>query len=62
MVDRFGTKNVQYAKADEGHYTVTASVEISDLFYGWLLGFGRKMKLVWPENEVEKFKAYVERI
>lgn len=62
VVDRFGTKNVQYAKADEGHYTVTASVEISDQFYGWLLGFGRKMKLVWPEDEVEKFKAYVERI
>ena len=62
VVDRFGTSNVQYSKEDEGHYRVSAEIEISEQFYGWLLGFGRRMKLIYPEDEVEKFKAYVDKI
>lgn len=61
-VERFGTKDVQYSKVDDKHFKVTANVEISDQFYGWLLGFGKRAILTWPDDEVEKFKAYVEKI
>ena len=62
VVDRFGTRYVQYAKVDEDHFGVTAKIEVSDQFYGWLLGFGDNAKLVYPEAAGEKFKTYLDRI
>lgn len=62
VVDRFGTKYVQYAKEDEEHFTVTAKIEISDQFYGWLLGFGDNAKLIYPDDLIEKFQAYLDKI
>lgn len=62
MIERFGTKYVSYDKVDERHYTVEAEVEISDQFYGWLLGFGKKAKMVRPAEEVELFTAYIDKI
>lgn len=61
-VERFGTKDVQYSKVDDRHFKITANVEISDQFYGWLLGFGKRAKLTWPDDEVEKFKAYIDKV
>lgn len=51
-----------YTKLDEDHFTVEATVEVSDQFYGWLLGFGRRVKLLEPEPVVEGFKAYLDKI
>ena len=62
VVDRFGTKDVQYAKVDDTHFSVTAKVEISDQFFGWILGFGKKAKLLYPEDVKEDFKAYMDKI
>lgn len=64
MIDRFGKDRATaiYAKVDDRHCTVTTSVEISDQFFGWLLGFGKKVKLLSPDDVVEKFKAYIDKI
>jgi len=62
MIERFGTKNAWYGKPDDRHFTVETEVEISDQFYGWLLGFGKRVRLVRPAEEVEKFKEYVDKI
>ena len=62
VVDRFGTKDVQYAKVDEKHFSVTAKVEISDQFFGWILGFGKKAKLLYPDAVIDQFKAYMDKI
>lgn len=62
VVDRFGTKDVQYAKVDERHFGVTAKVEISDQFFGWLLGFGKKAKLLYPDDVIDQFRAYMDKI
>ena len=61
-VERFGTKDAIYAKVDDRHFSVTAQVEISDQFYGWLLGFGKRVKLTYPEDAVEGFKAYLDKV
>lgn len=61
-VERFGTKDAIYAKVDDRHFSVTAQVEISDLFYGWLLGFGKRVKLMYPDEAVEGFKAYLDKV
>ena len=64
MVERFGNdkRNAFYSKVDEKYFRVTAKVNISDQFFGWLLGFGRRVKLIEPDDVVEKFAAYIKKI
>lgn len=64
VVDRFGNdkSTVFYARHDDDHFTVTTQVEISDQFYGWVLGFGKKAKILGSEAVVEEFKAYIAKI
>ena len=61
MVERFG-KDASFVKIDDSHFIVSARVEISDQFFGWLLGFGKKVKLLAPDDVVEKFKTYLDKI
>ena len=60
-IERFGAAAV-YSKADDKHFTVEADVEISDQFFGWLLGFGNRVKLLKPQPLVEAFAAYIDKI
>ena len=62
VVDRFGTKDVQYSKVDDSHFCVSAKVEISDQFFGWLLGFGKKAKLIYPEEVLNSFRGFMDKI
>ena len=60
VIDRFGTKDVQYAKVDDTYFGVTTKVEISEQFFGWLLGFGNKAKIVYPDSLMEQFRGYLD--
>ena len=64
VVDRFGNdkSSVQYAKVDDTHFSVTTQVEISDQFFGWVLGFGKKAKILEPVSVVDKFAAYLDKV
>lgn len=63
VVERFGTESgVSYTKTDDSHFTVSALVEISDQFFGWLLGFGRRAKLVGDDETVKEFAAYLDKV
>jgi len=62
VVDRFGTKDVKYTKVDDTHFSISAKVEISDQFFGWLLGFGRKAMLLSPDDVLDAFKAYIDKV
>ena len=62
VVDRFGTKDVQYSRVDDSHFCVSAKVEISDQFFGWLLGFGKKAKLIYPEEVLNSFREFMDKI
>lgn len=48
-VDRFGT-DALYLKSDDNHFEVHAKVEVSEQFFGWLLGFGKKVKIISPDD------------
>ncbi len=61
-IDQFGTKDVRYKKIDEGHFTMTATIDISDQFFGWLLRFGRRVKILSPDPVVEQFATYLDKI
>ena len=61
-IERFGTKDVIYSKVDDTHFSVTAQVEISNQFFGWILGFGNKVKLLAPNDVADQFRAYLDKI
>lgn len=64
VVDRFGNEksNVSYEKLDDGHFVVTTQVEISDQFFGWILGFGKRAKIMAPPAVVNQFAAYLDKV
>lgn len=62
VIERFGTKNVQYGIVDDRHFYVRADVELSDQFFGWLCGFKNKVKILEPQSVKEKFSAFIEKI
>ena len=64
VIDRFGTDNrvVQYVKDGDRHFIMTAKLAVSDQFFGWLLGFGRRAKLIGGETVLEQFKAYLAKV
>ena len=57
-----GNNAATTAATKDGYYVVTANVEISDQFFGWVLGFGRKAKLIGSDEAVEQFKAYLDKV
>lgn len=62
FVDRFGTRDVIYAKDDDKHFTAIIHVSVSPQFYGWLCGFGNKAKILFPPSAAEEFKQYLDKM
>ena len=58
VVDRFGTKDARYAVVDSSHFMVVTDVEVSDQFFSWLCGFGKKVKVETPDVA----EAYAEHL
>ena len=62
-IERFGTgKDVFYRPDDERHFVVTADVEISDQFFAWVCGFGKRAKIIGPEDAVERMRKFLSNI
>ena len=62
-VERFGRgKDTFYTQEDDKHFIVTTDVEISEQFFAWVCGFGKKAKIIGHEDVVEEFKAYLDKI
>ena len=62
VIDRFGTNGVHYSKLDDTHFTVTVPIEVSDQFFSWVCGFGRRAKITAPPQVVDKFTEYLDKI
>ena len=61
-IERFGRENVSYSKIDNHHFILSADVEISDQFFGWLCGFGTKVQILSPSNVKQEFFTYLDKI
>jgi predicted DNA-binding transcriptional regulator YafY len=48
VIDRFGT-DVSLVPLDEEHFSVTVSVAVNVQFFGWLCGFGDKVRILSPD-------------
>ncbi len=62
VVERFGKTDTSYCKIDDRHFTVLTKVDISNPFFGWLSSFGKRAKLIAPQNVVDDYKAYLDKI
>lgn len=60
VIDRFG-KNVMIVP-DQNTFTVTVTVRISPQFFGWLCGFGDKVKILSPKTVKDEFLTTVASI
>ena len=58
VVDQFGIAGVKYDK----HFTVQAEVEISDMFYAWIAGFGRRAKIIEPPHVVDGMHDFAKKV
>ena len=59
--DRFG-EYASYFRDDAKHFTVTVTVEISPMFFGWLCGFGKKAMLLSPSPVIEEFTQHLAKM
>lgn len=60
-LDRFGTKGVIYEKADSSHFYVTADIEVSDQFFAWICGFGKRIRIETP-NIAALYADFLDKI
>ena len=62
VVDQFGINGVKYEKLDDKHFTAQAEVEISDMFYAWVAGFGRRAKIIDPPHVVDGMREFAKKV
>lgn len=55
IIDKFGTK-VKIEKIDNEHFKAIVTADVSPTFFGWVLGYGGKIKIAGPENVVKEYK------
>ena len=61
IIDRFG-KEVMMIPADPEHFTVNVTVMVSSVFLGWVFSLGERVKILGPEEVVEKMREEGERL
>lgn len=55
IIDRFGS-DVVVSYHDETHSKVIVPVALSDAFYAWVFGLGKKIRITAPEEAIEGMK------
>ncbi len=54
-IDRFG-HDVMYIPDGDEHFTFTVNVAVSPMFLSWVIGFGNKARVVYPQSVAEQCK------
>ena len=55
VFDRFG-REVMLIPDGEEHFNFTVPVAVSPMFLSWVIGFGGKAKILYPQSVVEQYK------
>ena len=55
VIDRFG-KDTMLIPQDEEHFTFTVQVAVSPMFLSWVIGFGDKAQILYPQSVIEACK------
>lgn len=61
VIDRFGTE-LSLIPEEEGHFSVTVNAAVNVQFFGWLCGFGDRVRILAPQSAAEEMRRHVEAI
>ena len=61
VIDRFVTDVMMYLY-EKDKFRAGVEVTISPQFFGWLAGLGKGIRISWPEDVREEYKAYLKEI
>ena len=53
VIDRFGRDTMLIPDGEE-HFTFTVPVAVSPMFLSWVIGFGKKARILYPQSVVEQ--------
>jgi predicted DNA-binding transcriptional regulator YafY len=53
VVDRFGKDTMMIPDGDE-HFLFTVRVAVSPMFLSWVIGFGAKAKILYPQSVIDR--------
>ena len=56
VMDRFGRDTMLIPDGDE-HFVFTVNVAVSPMFLSWVIGFGAKAKILYPQNVIDACKT-----
>ena len=56
VIDRFG-RDTMLIPDDEEHFVFTVNVAVSPMFLSWVIGFGSKAKILYPQSVVDACKT-----
>ena len=63
VIDRFGTgADTTYIPKDKHHFTLSANIAVSDAFYSWLTSFGTSAVILYPQEVIDGYKNFLEKI
>lgn len=61
IIDRFG-KDIYITPVDEDHFRTNVNVSVSSQFLGWIMSLGDNVKIIAPDEVVERMKAEISRL
>lgn len=61
IIDRFG-KDLMMIPKDDKHFTVNIDVRVSGPFIGWIVSLGDGVKIIGPDDVVERMKKEAEQL
>ena len=61
VLDRFGKDTMLFPDGEE-HFVFTVEVAVSPLFLSWVMGFGDKAQILYPQSVVEECKKMARQV
>ena len=53
VIDKFGKNTMLIPDGDE-HFTFTVPVTVSPMFLSWVIGFGKKARILYPQSVIDR--------
>ena len=61
VIDRFG-RDTMLIPDGKDHFNFTVKVAVSPMFLSWVIGFGHKAQILYPQSVVEQCKALCQEV
>ena len=61
VIDRFGKDTMLIPDGDD-HFVFTVQVAVSPLFLSWVIGFGSKAQIIYPQSVIDECKALCKEV